>query len=327
MNLSGIQKSALLLMIMNIELSSKVLTYLTQKEIQKIFLLNSELEKIPENIIKEVIHEYRSLYNKINDKKKIQKNNLLKILKMGLGQQKGIKLFEKINQKKNFLLNIKYLNSIPSKDIFDLIKNENIEFISIILMHIKTKKYKKIFSFFNLEIQSNIIIKISEFQFLNDSAKIELSNILDKIIYLHKLKTKKNENLKIIKNMLNSKYVEKNNIILKNIYKKNKDLTNNILLKNFTFQNILKISDSGIKKILLNIDIKTIYISIFDKNKIFKNKIIKNMSENQLNLFNCEINKKNFYSPNLIYEKQEIVLKKIKLMLNKFELSILDIEN
>lgn len=311
-NLSGLQKSVLLLSYLSTEKTVEVFRYLTEFEIVMLIenMLSFNVKNLKNRylILKE-FNEHKNIYgiSKINFKKKA-----LELLEYTLSSEKKKIFFKKYTLQELIKKNISILSTLHEKEIFNILKTENIQIISILLLYLKTSLSKKILFFFDNEKRSDILIRIANFEGLEEVGLNELHKVINVLLEYKKNIFLKRKNFEYVISVL--KFFKKKEIdkIIHIIKKLDFKTFNKIISYFFEFNDIQYLQDVYIKFIIQNIDIDILSISLLKENLLLKNKFFDHMTNEEKKYF-CKKNKDIQIISNVkIQENQHILLNIIK---------------
>ncbi|VAX76261.1 FliG C-terminal domain-containing protein [Buchnera aphidicola] len=311
-HLNGIQKSALLLLSLDLEESVQVLKFFTELEIS-VFM--ETIVSFDANIIQfsdVVLHDFYVILKKNQIFNFDMKSHISGIVEKSIGKRKSNKLLKNSFMKSVFLHNISRLELLGSKNIFFLIQNENLNIISTLLMYINYNISAQILALFEKKKRSDILIRIMYCVDLQETVFIELNKIVHCILLDYQKSSLEECRIdKIISILL---FFKKNNIIqwIKKINTSYSYILNNRIIKYFKFENIIDLTDSSIKFIINNIDINQLCIVLTHEDNIVKKKFINNMSINNLKYFKDTSFVNSQVSLEKIYLKRNLLLTKIK---------------
>ncbi|KAA3657775.1 MAG: flagellar motor switch protein FliG, partial [Calditrichaeota bacterium] len=163
--------------------------------------------------------------------------------------------------------------------IHNLIANEHPQTISLVLAHLDPKQASAVLAGLNSELQSDVIYRLANMEKISSDLLDDVENIIK--IQIESVYTRElNEvgGTKSVAEILNlsGKMVEKQ--IIEHIQEKNADLAQEIRGLMFTFEDIQKIDDRGIQRLLKEIDTKILTIALKGSSETIQEKILGNMS-------------------------------------------------
>ncbi|VFP83515.1 FliG C-terminal domain-containing protein [Buchnera aphidicola] len=310
--LSGIQKSALLLISMDVQQSAAVLKCFNNSEISMfidaMFSLNDNLIKY----IDVVIDEFYDLLNKNKIINFDIKTRISQIIENTIDSDMSYKLLKKSFIKNDFLHNITMLEQLDAEDIFFFLQNENLNIISALLLHINETVSIKILSFFNETKRLDILKKMANCKKLHYLGFIELNKIIRYFLYIKRSSSLEEARINQVVNILS--YFKCDDIIhfINQIKTPYINILNKIISKNFKFRDIISIDDYGIKFIINNTDLDHLCIVLNHINDSLKNKFISNMSYEKYEYFKKNNLLNQSITDDIIYLKKNLLLKNIK---------------
>ncbi|VFP84812.1 Flagellar motor switch protein FliG [Buchnera aphidicola (Cinara splendens)] len=310
--LNGIQKSALLLISMDKKTSAAVLKNFTNSEISSfidaILALDANVLKYTDT----VLYEFYDLLKKNKIVNFDIKNHISQIIDHTLGLDLSRKLFKKSLIKNDFIHNITMLEKLGAKNIFLLIKNENLNIVTALLMHMNKKLTTDILSFFNTQNRLNILNHMVNFTGLHSSGFLELNKIICMFLYTQKSSLVEKERINKIIYILS--YFVQDSIVqfICKINTQDKNILNKLISKYFNFNDIIYIEDSSIKYIIDNTDIDHLCVFLCNIDESVQKKFLYNMSYKKCQYFKKTMLLNKSIAYNIIYFKKKLLLKNIK---------------
>lgn len=285
MNLNGIQKSALLLISIGIDEAAKTLEYFSSKEVKQLTQAILSLDIKQKYNIPEIINSFH-LFVKENHFLFFDfKKNAFKLIEKGIGEKKSITVIENTLLKKSIQKKIFILEKLDIRDLFSLICKEHDQIITTLLVYFSREVSAQLLCLFSLKKQSNFLISIEHFSFLNTKSLFELNKVLSGVLKNYKDSIKITKNMKCIIGILKAFNVKKREQILYKIKHFNVNFfyyINSIL---FSWNDLISLSNKDIKFIIKEGDIKILYIALKDKKNSIKNKFFENFSKIESDYF------------------------------------------
>ncbi|CAL4318692.1 Flagellar motor switch protein FliG [Buchnera aphidicola (Protaphis terricola)] len=324
MTVNGIEKSALLLMSIGADQASEVLKYLTPFEVQELVTSMVNINQCSNTKLNEILTECYNLFIKNNNL--VYNNNdeyISDMLTKALGN-KGNYFLNNALEIRNIKISIASLNSMSPQKLAYLLKKEHLQIITTILIYLSKSQAARVLSFFNKEQRTKIIIKMSEFNGLDEEKIIELKNIINNLIQKKNFIFLNKGGIKTVTKILNSMNIEKEKDLLKNISFFNKELSNKIIEEIFLFENILNVDDNVIKYLMNYLEEEKLYIALKNTNKFIRKKFFDNMDQEKSKKILYYLNKKDYISNIAIKNEQKLILMMIK---NILDYGMFSIEN
>ena len=165
------------------------------------------------------------------------------------------------------------------QQINNLIANEHPQTISLVLAHLDPKQASAVLAGLNPDVQSDVIYRLANMEKISSDLLDDVENIIK--IQIESVYTRElNEvgGTKSVAEILNlsGKITEKQ--IIEFIQEQNPELAQEIRGLMFTFEDIQKIDDRGIQRLLKEVDTKVLTIALKGSSELIQEKILGNMS-------------------------------------------------
>jgi len=178
----------------------------------------------------------------------------------------------------------------PENEIHQMIRDESPQTIAVILAKLGTGQAKKVLEHFPKEEQSKIVLRIAGMKQVSSEAVNQIALALkEKMEDYERYRGQSIDGSKKMAEILSMVQKKTGKDLLSEIAKKDENLARNIKKDMFSFQDILKADDEGLKRALPDVQIKTLALSMKGADKEIIRKISKNLSENRFKLLRDEI--------------------------------------
>lgn len=282
--LSKAQKAALLVLSLPEELSLKLLKELSEEELQKLFSVARNLEAVPEEELESAAEEFLSEVKKLGITVK-SPNELLESLKSKLPPSLTSK-FKKLLELEDVEKILKEIESVDSKIIAGLIRNEHPQTIALFLSQLNPRKAAEIIRNLPDEVEKEVVKRIATLESVNLQYVRELAHILlEELASMGVKESFKLEGIAIAAELLNSLDKETREVLLQSIGQEDPILEERLREKMFTFEDIRKLSDRDIVEVLKVVDKNTLMIALKEAPEDIKQKFLRNMSKRAAKLF------------------------------------------
>ncbi|ALD15039.1 flagellar motor switch protein FliG [Buchnera aphidicola (Aphis glycines)] len=323
MIVNGTEKSALLLMSIGSDQASEVLKYLTPFEVQKLVNHMVNINHFSNIELNKVLAECYDLFMKNNDL--VYNNNdeyISDMLIKSIGEKKGTILLSDALEIRNIKMSIKSLNSMEPSKLASLLEEQHAQIITTILVYLDPDQSARVLSFFKEEKRIEIVIKISEFNGLEEKKFVELKDIINDLINKKKSTFSNKGGIKTVANILSSMERENEKNLLKKIACSNKELSSKIIQELYSFENIINIDDNVMKCLIKNLEEEKLYIALQGSNEIIKNKFLNNMDEEKSKKLSLYLKEKSYVSNAAIENEQKLIVMMIRNILDYGTFSI-----
>ncbi|AHG62016.1 flagellar motor switch protein FliG [Buchnera aphidicola] len=323
MILNGTEKSALLLMSIGSDQAGEILKNLTPFEVQELITTMLNMKRVSTKKLNETLHECYDLAVKNNAFNCNNSDNyLMDMLTKALGEKKGNSLLQEALEIRNAKICIEKLNYMKPKQIAFLLNNEHSQIITTILIYLDQNHAAKVLSFLSNKKRAEIILRITEFQGIEESSLVELTKFIDTLLKNKKLILSEKGGIKTAAKILNSMKIQDEKETIKKISMFNEELANKILKEMFSFENIVDLDDNYIQLVIKNIEKEKLYIALQDTSASVREKFFKNMTKIESNELLLSLEKKSYISNVAIKNEQKLILIMIKNMAEKKSFSL-----
>lgn len=279
MKMSGIKKTAILLLTLGEDLAPEVLRKLDKEQIKKIGVELASIEPVKSDERQEVINEFISINNKGDYLLEGGMPYTQKLLTSALGEKESSALIEGIK----YEAYTKVFTSARNADVGKLLnclKDESPQTIAIVLHHIQQNKAGKILSQLPLDMKCKVSERLGSISKISPSLIKSVDKALEK--KLNDLTSKTSNNLDGVESLVGvlsnvSRKTEKE--ILAALDETNPQLAQAIRDNMFVFEDIVNLDGLTIQRILRELDLGLVALAISNADEAIQNAILSNQSK------------------------------------------------
>lgn len=278
-SMSNIQKVAALLIALGPATAAEVLKNLPDDElIEHITVEIASLTKIPPDVIDEVLEEFHSLFKASNFLNRGGLDYAKKLLSESFGEQRADLLFEKLASNKTNPF--QFFNDADPTQLATSFQSENPQLIALILAYLKPDKAALVLSSLPDQLQSVVALKIAEMDRTNPEILGEVEKIIEsKFSSVVTQDFSKAGGIEALADILNRADRTAERKIMEVLEVQDLEMTEKIRELMFVFEDITKLDDKAIQRILREIETKDLALALKGTTEEVKEKIFKNMSE------------------------------------------------
>jgi flagellar motor switch protein FliG len=289
-NLTGIQKTAILLISLGANVSAAVLQKgFTDDEVEKITQEISLFENIPKDIQRFVLDEFYQLTQAREYLSRGGIDYARDILEKALGEKKAKEILSKVSstiQKVPF----NNLRRTEAKHLFNFIKEEHPQTIALILTYLQPEQASMILASLATEVQSDVARRVAIIDRIAPEVIKEVETVLEKKLSM--IVTQQDQQtggIKALVNILSRVDRSTEKTILEELEMEDPELTDEIRKLMFVFEDIIKLHDSAIQRVLREVDQKDMARAMRGSNEDVRNRLYKNMSKRAADMLREEI--------------------------------------
>ncbi len=277
--LNGIEKAAILLMVLGEEDASQVLKHMSPEELQQLGQAMTSINDITQKEIYEVMMEFVGETNTATPLDIGAYDYLKSVLKNALGNNKAKNILSRIMLGPD-AKGIEVLKWMNADTISDFIKDEHPQIIATLLTQLEGELAGKVLEDLDPAVRSSVIERIALMEDVNSDALKELDELIED--YFKKDKPDKVPSVggpSIAANILNNVKVDIESSVMEAINSRDKELGDKIKGLMFVFDNLLDIDDRGMQTILRESPQDKLVLALKGASNDVREKIFKNMSK------------------------------------------------
>lgn len=253
--LTGQEKIAILLLSLGSEISAKIFNKLTMEKIKMLVLEIANISIVMPETKEKILYEF---YNSYKAQQYIAEGGISfarSILEQAFGEEKAYEIIDKLTASIT-VRPFDFMSKLSDSLIFEIIKDETMEVVSLILSQLRLKQASAILNDLSINQQLEIINYLGSTKNINLSEIKEIEKRLEKkadlfmqneYMYLDGVDT--------IVEILGCLTIENEKMILESLESTNRQLYNEINDKLFVFEDILVLTNDDVKKIISSKDI------------------------------------------------------------------------
>lgn len=288
-DLSGIQKAAVLLIVLNVEPASEVLKHLDPSEVEQISAEISKVKNIPSHVVEQVLDDY---YNLVTAREYVLEGGIdfaQKVLEKSFGLAKALEIVDRVKLVTT-LHGFDVLKNADSTQLINFLNKEHPQTIALILAHLSADQTAEALKELPDDLRAEVVYRIATLGKISPHTLRQVEKVVDDLAGLSiNQQMSKLGGPQTVATILNRANVSMNKQILAEI--ENKDITIAAEIKRlmFIFDDIVHLQNKDIQRILMEVDRKDLALSMKIADDNVKEKIFSNMSERAADLLKEEL--------------------------------------
>lgn len=288
-DLSGLQKVALLMIVMDVENAADVLKNLDANEVELISTEISKVRNIPSHIVDKVIEEFHDM---VTAREYVLEGGLeyaRAILEKSFGVTKAMEIIEKVKNLTT-LRGFDVLKKAESAQLVSFLNKEHPQTIALILSHLNPTQTAGVLSELQPEVRADVAYRIATLGKISPQTLKQIEKVVDDMAgFSLGQSLSQIGGTKSIATVLNRTSVSLSKEILQDLETKDAQVALEVKRLMFLFEDIINIQDKDIQKILREVDRKDLALALKIADENLKNKIYSNMSERASDLLKEEL--------------------------------------
>jgi len=289
-NLSGEHKVAIILMSLGTDLSANVLKYgFTDIEIERVTSIIADLDTISDKQIDEVVKEFLEMYKARGYVLEGGIDYARKLLEKAVGAAKAREIMERISQSLR-AMPFQKLRKADPKQIISFIKDENPQTIAFVLAHLKPDQAATILAELDPDLQADIAKRIATLDRASPEVVQEIERVLEsKLSAVMTSEETIAGGVESLVNILNRVDRSTEKTIFEKLEQTDPTLAEEVRMRMFIFEDIVKLHDVSIQKVLREVDTRDLALAMKGANEEVNERIFKNMSKRAAAMLKEEI--------------------------------------
>jgi len=201
------------------------------------------------------------------------------ILYKAMGPEEARKILEKLQKSMSAGKNFSYLDKIKPQQLSDFIQNEHPQTIALILAHMDPTMAAETLQLFPDETRGEVSMRMANLGDISPSIIKKVSTLLEsklEALTSYKVEVGGPRAVADVFNRLGSKAAKATLAYIEQI---DENLANSIKEMMFTFEDIIKLDNNGVREVLKTIDKKALILALKSASDPLKEKIYSNMSQ------------------------------------------------
>jgi flagellar motor switch protein FliG len=280
--LNGARKAAALLVALGEDVSSQLLKFLWEDEIEKIGKEMHAMETVPFGVAERVLEEFHQSAVKGRFVSSGGAAFTKKLLQKALGADGARTVIDRLTKSGEAQAppNLAPLQETDPRQLYQFIQNEHPQTIALILSHVAPNHAASLLSAFPPPVRADIATRIANLGEISPEVVKRISSILaQKVTSLGTAKGESAGGARAVAELVNKMDRAAGKEILEKIESGNPELATTIRNLMLVFDDILLIDAAGIREILQRADKKTLTMALKGTSEELQAHLFKNMSQ------------------------------------------------
>ena len=277
--LSGIQKSAILMMLLGEDEASEILKNLAPREVQNLGTAMYSVQGLDQDTVNKVLDEFLGIIKQQTSLGLGAGDYIRNVLSRALGEDKAQSVLSRISPSSNNRP-IEILDWMDANSISELIADEHPQIIALMVSYLDYGLAADVLGMLPEDLQPEVISRIANLQTVGPDALRELEEVMHR-------KFKSNTNLrasqvggvKAAAKIMNFTKQAMEARIMGDLSKDNVDLVQAIQESMFVFENLLMSDDKSLQTLLRNTETEDLVLALKGADEPLRDKLFSCMSQ------------------------------------------------
>lgn len=277
--ITGLKKTAVLLIAFGPQLSSKVLRHFSEPEIEKISMEIANTGKVSAEVIEEVIDEF----NLLNEAQRYMLDGGIDyardLLDKTVGPQKAAEIIKRLKEAAK-VKPFTFARNTDSRQLANIISQEHPQTIALILSYLDPTQAAEILASLPEEMQSDIARRIAVMERTSPEVLKSVEAVLkDRLSAVLQQDFTSAGGIESVVEILNQVDRGTEKLILEGLESEDAELADEIRQLMFIFEDVITMDDSSIQRVIREVDSKELALALKGSSDEVKERIYKNLSK------------------------------------------------
>jgi flagellar motor switch protein FliG len=290
--MKGVERAAVLLLMVGEKSAPEILKHLGPREVQKIGEYITKMGVVSPENVSEVVTNFHKAVSAQTSIGVGADDFLRNVLVNAVGEEKASSLMERI-MVGDTTQGLETLKWMDSKAVFELIRHEHPQIISILLAYLDSDQAAEVLTMFTDRDRVDLILRMSTLDSIQPTALQELNGIMEKHFSgKTNMQTSSIGGVKSAANVLNFIEASAEGEIIDSIKEMDPELAERIEDLMFVFDNLIELDDRSIQALLREVSTETLILALKGADEDIKEKIFGNMSKRAAEMLRDDLDTK-----------------------------------
>ncbi len=279
--LTGMQKAAVLMVILGEETSATVLRELDEEEVQRIGREIASIPNITSEIAEDVLSEFYQMLVAQDYVLKGGMDYARKILVNAFGADHARRLLDRVSKALGGdAVSFDVLQKADPQQLANFIHNEHPQTIALILSHLGSKQAANLLYSLPSELRADVAVRMASLDQISPEIISKIAGVVgQKLKALGETSREAYGGVRAVAEMFNRLDQNASKEILESIENNDAQLGETIRHLMFVFEDLLRVDGAGIREILARVDRKVLTIALKGTSELLRNHFLEVMSQ------------------------------------------------
>lgn len=282
--ISGVRRSAILLLALDEDSAAEVFKFLSAKDIQQISMEMSRLDQVSHDEMKQVLDAFHRETEEFIALDLNSSEHIRSVLTKALGSDRASGLIEDILESSGTNSGIDALNLMEAPMVAELIRDEHPQIIATVLIHLERHQAAAVLETFDEKLRNDVVLRVATFSGVQPAALQELTEVLTSMLDGQNLKRSKMGGVRTAAEILNLMNTSLEEAAIETVRAHSEDLAQKIIDEMFLFENLVDLDDRSIQMLLKEIDTNVLVVALKGAPDTLLDKFLRNMSQRAADL-------------------------------------------
>ena len=291
-NMTGVQRAAVLMLLLGEQQAAEIIRYLNPKEVQDLGAAMVSVADLSQEAVNVVLDEFVATLKKQTSLGLGTGDYVEKVFRRALGEDKALSVLSRIMPGQGSK-GLEILKWMDARSIADMIRGEHPQVIAIILSVLEYDVAADVLNFLDPESRPEIIQRVASLDTVQPTAMNELEEIMKKQFSTSSsAKSSSFGGIKAAAKIMNFVKVDMESGIMSGLGQLDPDLLMKIQDNMFVFDNLVGVDNRGIQVLMRNVEPELLMTALKGASDMVQVKFFDNMSERARGMFRDDMEAK-----------------------------------
>ncbi|MDR2726966.1 MAG: flagellar motor switch protein FliG [Deltaproteobacteria bacterium] len=289
MDLTGTQKTAVLLLALGDKFTSEIFKRLERKEIAHVSKAIVDLGTVPKETVEEVLREFHLEVVTGRDLISGGQDTLKQVLMKNLDSETAKYIMDTLNLETG-PAPFRELERVSPRLLSQMLRNEHPQTLALVLGHLNSDQAANLLTMLPAGVRAEVLMRLARLEAVPEDMLMEVDRVLQsQLIAMGGKEGKKVGGVQSVAEILNAVDRATEEEVLSEIEEESVQMAEDIRNLMFVFEDIKLIDDRGLREIMRDISQDELIMAMRGASEELKNKFFKNMSERNANTVKEEL--------------------------------------
>lgn len=319
-SMSGIRRSAILMLALDEDSAAEVFKYLGPKEIQELSMEMSAMSQISHEEMRQVLLDFHHETDEFIALNLNSSEHIRTVLTKALGSERATSLIEDILENQGSSSGIDSLNLMEASMVAEMIRDEHPQIIATILVHLERHQAADVLELFEDKLRNDVVLRIATFSGVQPAALQELTEVLSGMLDGQNLKRSKMGGVRTAAEILNLMNSALEETAIETVRAHSEDLAQKIIDEMFLFENLMDLDDRSIQLLLKEIDSNSLVVALKGAPEELMEKFLRNMSRRAADLLREDMEARGPIRVSQVEAEQKAILQVVRRLADSGEI-------
>src|SRR5690554_4028296 len=319
-SMSGIRRSAILMLALDEDSAAEVFKYLGPKEIQELSMEMSAMSQISHEEMRQVLLDFHHETDEFIALNLNFSEHIRTVLTKALGSERATSLIEDILENQGSSSGIDSLNLMEASMVAEMIRDEHPQIIATILVHLERHQAADVLELFEDKLRNDVVLRIATFSGVQPAALQELTEVLSGMLDGQNLKRSKMGGVRTAAEILNLMNSALEETAIETVRAHSEDLAQKIIDEMFLFENLMDLDDRSIQLLLKEIDSNSLVVALKGAPEELMEKFLRNMSRRAADLLREDMEARGPIRVSQVEAEQKAILQVVRRLADSGEI-------